>query len=116
MSSNNGRTMISPIIDTIKPVIIDNTSAVCMAWLALSSLYAPKKREIITLAPTEKPTKIVINRLVIGAVLPTAASEWLPENCPTVATSQELNNCWIILVAAKGNANNRILLIAIHIE
>ena len=37
--------------------------------------FPPKKREIITLAPTEKPTKIVINRLVIGAVLPTAASE-----------------------------------------
>ena len=46
-----------------------------MAWLALSSLCAPKKREIITFAPTENPTKIVINRLVIGTVLPTAASE-----------------------------------------
>ena len=31
ISSSSGRAMISPIIETIKPVIIDNTSAVCMA-------------------------------------------------------------------------------------
>ena len=31
ISFSSGRAMISPIIETIKPVIIDNTSAVCMA-------------------------------------------------------------------------------------
>ena len=85
ITCNNGLAIISPIREIIRPVKAESTKEVWTAWLALSSLWAPKKRDMITLAPTDRPTNIVMNKLVIGDVLPTAARELLPENWPTVA-------------------------------
>ena len=47
-------------------------------------------------------------RLMMGPLLPTAASAWWLENRPTTATSVELKSCCKMLLAASGMAKTRI--------
>ena len=49
-----------------------------------------------------------MDRFMIGAVLPTAASASLLANLPSIILSAVLNNCWTIPVATSGSVKSRI--------
>ena len=51
-----------------------------------------------------------MSRLIIGALLPTAAKAWLLAKRPTTATSTELNSCCMMLLAANGSVNRTIFM------
>ena len=83
-----------------KATIID----VCTAFEILLWSFCPIDLAIITLLPSEIPTKRLTSNPITGALLPTAAIASLPENCPTTARSAALNSCCKTPVTARGSA------------
>ena len=64
---------------------------------------------MVTLTPTEMPTRRLIIRLMTQVVLPTAARLAWPAQRPTTTTSAVLKSSWRRLAAIRGRLNSRIL-------
>ena len=104
-----GRAAIIPPNNKIIPLIKASEIEVWIeAWIFPSS-FLPMYFATITLVPIESPAKKFTNKLIAEPLLPTAAIAWGLANLPTTATSAELNNCWSIILAAKGSAKIKIL-------
>ena len=88
-----GFAIILPITAIVMPLISASTTDVCAVLLTPSASLAPVYLDIMTLAPTEIPTNRLIISPTTGALLPTAAMEFLPTKVPRTATSAALNNC-----------------------
>lgn len=93
INSRKGFAMNQPIKISANPAISAKVIVVCTAFCICCFFPAPIKFAITTFAPSEIPTKRLIIMLIIGPLLPTAASAWLPEKRPTTAASAELKSC-----------------------
>ena len=97
-----------PIIERTKPLIMLSNIDVWTDELISRCFLEPKSFATITLAPTERPTKRLIIRLMSELVAPTAPIESGPSNLETTIKSAALNNSCRIPWPIKGKEKSRI--------